>query len=628
MQLHVVPPLGRLPTVHVPELPELDPELEPLADPEVEPDEPELEPLPEPELEPDAPELEPLLEPELEPEEPELAPPLEAEPEPDAPELEPLPAPEPEEPELKPLPDVDPELDCLPELEPLDPPELVAPASFPSDPPVLSDDEQEASAATSAGRARRTGVLMATFMGGGCGSAVRRRSADVLRTSNGSCVGKPFTGDRTVVRVFEESVVGSGGMHRSAPTRLVQWRPKNALDEAQRHGTAQLFVVLRGAPNYSDVAIEEALMTWQSRAAGLGSLAIWLAACGLVVTAHCGNTSGSGAPPAPGCNGASCTSDTTSSGSAGPTGDDGSIGLASPGDSDAGGGQGAGGGDAGGGGGGPKDAAASPRDGGGVSTGADATAAGCGATTWPMSGDFNMNVGGTMRQYIVTLPSSYKSSTPYKLILAWHGLGGSAAQVAGQGLGAFGSNYAYYGLQALANDTVIFVAGQGLDPHDSGAGWPNTNDQDIAFTQALVQWLESNYCVDEKHIFSVGMSYGGIMSDTVGCEMGNVVRAIAPMSGSGPYSYFGAKPCVGEVAVWSSHGTQDTTVPFEAGVASRNHWIAANHCSNQITAVGPGTCVEYQGCDPGYPVDWCEFDGGHTIPSFAAQGIWSFLSRF
>jgi hypothetical protein len=38
--------------------------------------------------------------------------------------------------------------------------------------------------------------------------------------------------------------------------------------------------------------------------------------------------------------------------------------------------------------------------------------------------------------------------------------------------------------------------------------------------------------------------------------------------------------------------------------------------------------VSYNGCDPGYPVTWCEFDGGHIVPTFAAQGIWSFLSQF
>jgi poly(3-hydroxybutyrate) depolymerase len=361
-------------------------------------------------------------------------------------------------------------------------------------------------------------------------------------------------------------------------------------------------------------------MTRRGRAIGIGTVAAWLAAGAIAATLHCGNSSDPGGAASAadnGCQGAQCSSDTSSGGGSGggaAPGDDGAS--TSGGDSDAATGKT----------GGPSDAGAS-HDATDASAGSAPTA-GCGAATWPASGNFTLDVGGTERQYIVTLPSSYASKTPYKLVLAWHGLGGSAAQVAGQGLGAFGASYAYYGLQGMAGDTVIFVAGQGLDPYDAGAGWPNTNDQDIAFTQALVKWLESNYCVDAKHIFSVGMSYGGIMSDTVGCEMGDVVRAIAPMSGSGPYAYFGAKPCVGEVAVWSSHGTQDTTVPFEAGVASRNHWIAENHCTTQTKAVGPGTCVEYQGCDPGYPVDWCEFDGGHTIPSFAAQGIWSFLSRF
>ncbi len=277
---------------------------------------------------------------------------------------------------------------------------------------------------------------------------------------------------------------------------------------------------------------------------------------------------------------------------------------------------------------GPADGSAQAADAAGPGAVSDSGTSGCGAGTWPASGTFNIDVSGTQRQYIVTLPTNYASTKPYKLIFAWHGLGGSAAQVAGQGAGAFGASYAYYGLESMANSTVIFVSGQGLDAYDSGAGWPNQSDRDIAFTRAMLKWLQGNYCIDDKHIFSVGMSYGGIMSDTVGCEMGDVVRAIAPMSGEGPATYPGSKPCVGQVAVWSSHGNQDTTVPYSAGVASRDHWVAANHCGSQTSPVGPGTCVEYQGCDPGYPVDWCEFDGGHTIPSFASQGIWSFLSRF
>jgi polyhydroxybutyrate depolymerase len=44
--------------------------------------------------------------------------------------------------------------------------------------------------------------------------------------------------------------------------------------------------------------------------------------------------------------------------------------------------------------------------------------------------------------------------------------------------------------------------------------------------------------------------------------------------------------------------------------------------------VGPDACVAYQGCDEGYPVHWCEFPGGHTVPQFASDAIWKFFSKF
>ena len=360
-------------------------------------------------------------------------------------------------------------------------------------------------------------------------------------------------------------------------------------------------------------------MNKRRRVVRAGILGAWIMTMGAAALIHCGTSNSTGSIPCQDCaNGAMGSSDhgtdggggsasgnQPSSGGPSSSGSSGSTNTA-----------------------GSADSGSQAIDAAGSGSVTDSGSSGCGAGTWPASGNFTLDVSGTKRQYIVTLPTNYASSKPYKLIFAWHGLGGTAAQIAGQGLGSFGAGYAYYGLEGMANGSVIFVSGQGLDPYDAGAGWQNLNDQDIAFTKAMLKWLQSNYCIDDKHIFSVGMSYGGIMSDTVGCEMGDVVRAIAPMSGEGPSTYPGSKPCVGQVAVWMSHGNQDTTVPFKAGQASRDHWVAANHCGSQTMAVGPGTCVEYQGCDPGYPVDWCEFDGGHTIPSFASQGIWAFLSRF
>jgi poly(3-hydroxybutyrate) depolymerase len=213
-------------------------------------------------------------------------------------------------------------------------------------------------------------------------------------------------------------------------------------------------------------------------------------------------------------------------------------------------------------------------------------------------------------------------------VFAWHGLGGSAQQVAS------GLRGGYYGLESRSMGSTIFAAGQGLQTSNSvgsGAGWPNTGGQDVAFVRALYDWLRSKYCIDEQRVFSTGMSYGGIMSNTLGCQMGDVFRAIAPMAGSGPRGM-----CNGQVAVWMTHGNTDTVVPFDStimggfsgGVQSRDFWAKANNCETTTTPVGPEKCVAYEGCDDGHPVHWCEFDGGHTIPPYASEAIWNFFSQF
>jgi polyhydroxybutyrate depolymerase len=261
-----------------------------------------------------------------------------------------------------------------------------------------------------------------------------------------------------------------------------------------------------------------------------------------------------------------------------------------------------------------------------VPNGPPTPSTGCGSMMPPPpSGNLSIDVDGTPRDYIVKVPATYDANKPYKLVFAWHGLGGTAMSIAG----GFGGGY--YGLAQRSGDTTIFIAGQGLPTSSGGmaggAGWPNTGGRDVAFVKKLVEWATTSYCIDRTRIFSVGMSYGGIMSNTLGCEMGDVFRAIAPMSGSGPRS-FGGGMCVNRVAAWLSHGNMDTTVQFSQGQASRDHWVQANHCMTATMPADPSPCVAYQGCDAGFPVTWCEFDGGHTVPPFAADAIFKFFSQF
>jgi hypothetical protein len=42
----------------------------------------------------------------------------------------------------------------------------------------------------------------------------------------------------------------------------------------------------------------------------------------------------------------------------------------------------------------------------------------------------------------------------------------------------------------------------------------------------------------------------------------------------------------------------------------------------------PCTCVEYQGCQAGYPVIECEYKAGHQFAPSAGATLWEFFSQF
>ena len=249
-----------------------------------------------------------------------------------------------------------------------------------------------------------------------------------------------------------------------------------------------------------------------------------------------------------------------------------------------------------------------------------APSTGCGKANPPASGAYKLDVSGTSRDYVVTLPTAYDATKAYLLILAFHGSSGTAQNIAGMGWAG------YFGIEGPSKGAAIFAAAQGLSTNGT-TGWPNTGGQDVAFVRALVESLRSTYCVDTKRVFAVGFSYGAVFTNTLGCQMGDVFRAIAPFSGAGPRVPSGGK-CVGQVGAFISHGNMDMNVPFTSGEASRDFWVAANHCTKANVQVSPAPCVAYKNCDAGFPVTWCEFDGPHTVPSFVGGGVWAFLSQF
>lgn len=256
---------------------------------------------------------------------------------------------------------------------------------------------------------------------------------------------------------------------------------------------------------------------------------------------------------------------------------------------------------------------------GGTNAGTGGASTGCGSATTPApcnrSGSpCSMDVTGTARTYYVQLPSSYTSSKQYPLVFQFHPRGGTAEQALNM-----------YRISSGMPD-AIYVTPQGLTSNGS-TGWPNTNGQDIEFTKQMLSTVEAAYCVDTGRVFSVGFSYGGMMSIAVGCELSDVFRAIAPMSGA-LYSDFKCQGTGPAIAMWGSHGLSDNVVPIADGRAARDKILQQNHCGTATTPIAPSPCVSYQGCDAGYPVTWCEFDGVHQIPNFASSAIATFFKQF
>jgi polyhydroxybutyrate depolymerase len=270
--------------------------------------------------------------------------------------------------------------------------------------------------------------------------------------------------------------------------------------------------------------------------------------------------------------------------------------------------------------GGSSGASGSSGSGGGTATG---KSAGCGSTTAPKSGNYMISVGGENRSYILKLPDNYNASNPYRLMVAFHWLSGTAQNVASEN---------YYGLWSLSEGSTIFVAPQGKDNQWGDAGGSKSaGGEDINFTKALVTDLKSKLCIDNSRVFAQGFSMGGSMSYAAACAMGDVFRAIAVHSG-GPMS--GCVQHDKPVAYFMTHGTSDDVCRYPGfGVPQINDFAKVNGCTARDMPTPNGntqSCVDFEGCMAGYPTRACIFNGEHVWNAgpWVSTESWKFFSQF
>jgi poly(3-hydroxybutyrate) depolymerase len=232
-----------------------------------------------------------------------------------------------------------------------------------------------------------------------------------------------------------------------------------------------------------------------------------------------------------------------------------------------------------------------------------------------------VTVAGKTRTFTFVSPEIAGESRPLPLVFVWHGRGGSGAQVRRQ-----------LDLEKSAAGRAHFVYPEALVRTDEVTGgmtdkqWDRSAaSEDVLFFDAMRAHLRGRACFDDKRIFSAGVSNGGHFSNVLACLRGAVLRGIAPVIGRGPVPAVATACPSHPVAAWLANGRRDATVPLVEAEASRDHWRRENGCGALTDAVSPAPCVSYRGCRTSYPVVWCVFDGGHTVPAFAGPAVWSFF---
>ena len=233
-----------------------------------------------------------------------------------------------------------------------------------------------------------------------------------------------------------------------------------------------------------------------------------------------------------------------------------------------------------------------------------AQGSGCGLDPIP-SGSGTIQVGGMARTYQFSVPQGYNKSRNYPVVFGFHGAGVPAS--------AFRT---YFNMTQVVGPDAIVVYPEALG---SPMAW--NAQRDIPLFDALLTQFKAQYCIDDKRVFAAGHSSGGFFTHALGCQRGNVLRAIGPMSAGPPFG-----TCVGQIAVWISQGNADPTVKPASGQMARDFWAKRNHCDTTMSKpVDPAPTVEYSGCDAGFAVRYCEYDGEHNLPSYAPKGIWDFF---
>lgn len=205
--------------------------------------------------------------------------------------------------------------------------------------------------------------------------------------------------------------------------------------------------------------------------------------------------------------------------------------------------------------------------------------------------------------YLIDLPNGYDARIPYPLLLGLRAAEGSAAD--------FRASLDMASAVGTAAIIVYPECPRGRTTWDVPG--------DVDYLVALRSQLLERYCVDRTRVFVLGHAQGGWLASAAACSRSDLLRGAALFAGTEAM-----QPCRGSLAIFVAQGTRDPVFSLRAGRHTRDFWANVNGCDTALArAAEPASCEDYA-CMAA-PTRYCEYEGGHELPSFAASSAWSFF---
>ena len=250
-----------------------------------------------------------------------------------------------------------------------------------------------------------------------------------------------------------------------------------------------------------------------------------------------------------------------------------------------------------------------------------------------------------MREFRLSVPSS-EAGTKLPLIIAFHGGGGAEEDFQQQDeFDQLGEQEKFIMVYAVAEDGRTSAEGEWF------LNTAATSFEDNDFTEAIVDNLSSQYCIDQNRLYAIGYSLGSMYTYEIACQLNHRFAAVASFAGTMPVD---PETCElsGNMGVLHIHGKFDYIIDYDddwdwkdgehEGVGTMSNvpgmieaWSMRANCASSdtdsdfflehITHSGcfGDTRVEHYGIEFGEHTWPEEVDGTPTY-----ELMWNFLSDF